>query len=88
VELLSVVDDHLTHLGFVGVPGPVSGDLPVNLCVYPYPHGNAPDAEHELERLVIPRQVITQLMIGEQAAVVGEPTGAGSPNLSLDTSPR
>jgi len=34
------------------------------------------DAEHELERLVIAGQVITQLMTGEQAAG-GEPAGAG-----------
>ena len=34
------------------------------------------DAEHELERLVIAGQVITQLMTGEQAAA-GEPAGAG-----------
>ena len=33
------------------------------------------DAEHELERLVIAGQVITQLTAGEQAA--GEPGGAG-----------
>jgi hypothetical protein len=33
------------------------------------------DAEHELERLVIAGQVITQLMTGEQAAA-GEPAGA------------
>jgi hypothetical protein len=31
------------------------------------------DAEHELERLVIAGQVITQLMTGEQAAVSGGP---------------
>ena len=35
------------------------------------------DAEHELERLVIAGQVITQLMTGEQAAAAGEPAGAG-----------
>jgi hypothetical protein len=35
------------------------------------------DAEHELERLVIAGQVITQLMTGEQAAVAGDPPGAG-----------
>jgi len=34
------------------------------------------DAEHELERLVIAGQVITQLMTGEQAAA-GEPGAAG-----------
>ena len=34
------------------------------------------EAEHELERLVIAGQVITQLMTGEQAAA-GEPAGAG-----------
>ena len=31
------------------------------------------DAEHELERLVIAGQVITQLMTGEQAAAAGGP---------------
>ena len=35
------------------------------------------DAEHELERLVIAGQVITQLITGEQAAAAGEPAGAG-----------
>ena len=35
------------------------------------------DAVHELERLVIAGQVITQLMTGEQAAAGGEPAGAG-----------
>ena len=35
------------------------------------------DAEHELERLVIAGQVITQLITGEQAAAGGEPAGAG-----------
>lgn len=35
------------------------------------------DAEHELERLVIAGQVITQLMTGEQAAAAGGPAGAG-----------
>jgi hypothetical protein len=35
------------------------------------------DAEHELERLVIAGQVITQLMTDDQAAVAGEPDGDG-----------
>jgi len=35
------------------------------------------DAEHELERLVIAGQVITELMAGERAAVAGEPAGDG-----------
>jgi hypothetical protein len=34
------------------------------------------DAEHELNRLVIAGQVITQLMTDEQAAAAGEPAGA------------
>jgi hypothetical protein len=34
------------------------------------------DAEHELDRLVIAGQVITQLMTDEQASAAGEPAGA------------
>jgi hypothetical protein len=36
------------------------------------------DAEHELERLVIAGQVITQLTAGDAAAAAGEPGAAGS----------
>jgi hypothetical protein len=45
------------------------------------------DAEHELDRLVIARQVITQLMTDEQAAAV-EPASAGQRGFGLLVPPR
>jgi len=40
-------------------------------------HKQLADAEHELERLEIAGQVITQLTAGDQAAVGEEPAGTG-----------
>ena len=45
------------------------------------------DAEHELDRLVIAGQVITQLM-GDGALAAGEPAGAGQRGFGLLVPPR